>query len=181
MDPWLESRVKGLPDCRQSQIQTMSASRRRLLGKASVLESSRKRSLGKNSILEASRRRSLGKNSVLEASRRRSLGKNSVLEGLGEGVAGGQPPPTGTAAGGGEPPETEFSIGFGVFWGFWSPGTVSKLRFPSQPNFPEPKSSLHAGGPGPQRICFWNHTIALTSKANTQVVCGGWRPNKHTL
>ena len=106
MDPWLESRVKGLPDCRQSRIQTMSASRRRSLGKTNVLEGSRKRSLGKNSTLDASRRRSLGKNSILEASRRRSLGKNSVLEGLSEGVAGGQVPPTGTATGGGEPPET---------------------------------------------------------------------------
>ena len=135
----------------------MSASRRRSLGKANVLEGSRKRSLGKNSTLDASRRRSLGKNSVLEASRRRSLGKNSilevsrrrplgknsVLEGLGEGVAGGQGPPGGTATGGGEPPEIEFSIGFTVVW---------DLQLPSQPTFPEPKSSLHAGGPGPQRI-----------------------------
>ena len=131
MDPWLESRVKGLPDCRQSRMQTMSASRRRSLGKISVLEGSRKRSRGKNSTLEASRRRSLGKNNILEASRRRSLGKNNVLEGLGKGVAGGQVPTKGTAAGGGEPPETEFSIGFAVFWGFWSPGTVPELRFPS--------------------------------------------------
>ena len=132
MDPWLESRVKGLPDCRQSRMQTMSASQRRSLGKASVLEGSRKRSLGKNStldasrrrslgknsVLEASRRRSLGKNSVLEASRRRSLGKNSVLEGLGKGVTGGQVPPGGTATGGWEPPEAQFSIGFTVFWVF---------------------------------------------------------------
>ena len=106
MDPWLESRVKSLPDCRQSRMQTMSASRRRSLGKTSVLEGSRKRSRGKNSTLEASRRRSLGKNSILEASRRRSLGKNSVLEGLGKGVAGGQVPPDGTATGGGNPPKS---------------------------------------------------------------------------
>ena len=96
----------------------LEGSRRRSHGKKSILEGSRKRPFGKNRVLEGSRRRSLGKNSVLEGSRTRSLGENSVLEAPGKGVVLGQGPPRRTAAAGWEPPETQFSIGFTVFWVF---------------------------------------------------------------
>ena len=54
---------------------------------------------------------------------------------------------------GGNPQKHSFPLVLHYFK-YSRPRDSLRVQDPSQPSFPEPRSSLHAGGPGPQRIYF---------------------------
>ena len=100
-------------------------------------------------VLEASRMRSPGKNNVLEASRKRSLGKNTDLEDGGRRTTPSSPH---SSTRGGTLKKQSFPLVFQYSGHSRSTRDSPRAQNPSEPSFPEPRSSLHAVGPGPQRI-----------------------------